>query len=55
MTANVRRKSMPSFIIDMPGKKPVDITDAIKTNGVEKALKDALVKTLKPKEKKDAS
>jgi|TARA_R110000868_G_scaffold290965_1_gene551232 hypothetical protein len=44
---------MPAFIIDMPNSKPVDITKAIKKDGPEKALKDAIKKTLQPK--KEAS
>jgi len=42
---------MPTFIIDMPGRKPIDITDAIKRDGVETALKDGLKKALTPKKK----
>ena len=41
---------MPSFIIDMPGKKPVDITKAIKTDGVEKAITNAIKISLTKKD-----
>jgi hypothetical protein len=44
---------MPAFIIDMPGRKPIDITDDIKRDGVEKALKAGLKKALTPKKKKE--
>ena len=46
----LRRKTMPTFIIDMPGKKPVDITKAIKTDGVEKAITNAIKISLTKKE-----
>tara|TARA_R110000850_G_scaffold95179_3_gene200173 strand:- start:1733 stop:1936 length:204 start_codon:yes stop_codon:yes gene_type:complete len=38
---------MPSFIIDMPGKKPVDITKEINNCAHEKDIKDVLKKTFK--------
>ena len=46
----LRRKTMPTFIIDMPGKKPVDITKAIKTDGVEKAITNAIKISLTKKD-----
>jgi hypothetical protein len=42
---------MPKFEIIMPGRKPVDITDAVKKGDIEKAVKDGFKEALKEKEK----
>jgi hypothetical protein len=38
---------MPSFIIDMPGKKPVDITKEVNASKSEEDIKDVLKQTFK--------
>jgi hypothetical protein len=39
--------TMPSFIIDMPGQKPVDITKEVNDSNSEEDLKDVLKKAFK--------
>tara|TARA_R110000823_G_scaffold304216_2_gene425832 strand:- start:1461 stop:1619 length:159 start_codon:yes stop_codon:yes gene_type:complete len=38
---------MPSFIIDMPGQKPVDITKEVNASKIKKDIKDVLKKAFK--------